>query len=299
MSKKILNKPLYKVNGKQIYYSNFLNALRKSGIRKGDTIFVHTSVSSFGKPYIFDDDSLLQTLVEALKESVGPQGTIIMPAFSYSFWKKKPYDIKNTKSEVGVLTEYFRKRPDVSRTSHPNHSAAIWGKHKDYLLQIGKDTFNKDSIFGKLHHLRGKIVFFGAPFSSCTYIHYIEQMHKIPYRYMREYRGIIINKGKEYEDEITVSYKYITFFTLLFELEKHLLEKGLLKEVKLGKGKILAIETDAFFKEGMNLLDKDVYFFLRNEPKIFRIFNKASYFFLRNEPKIFKVLDNIVSRFFE
>jgi hypothetical protein len=86
---------------------------------------------------------------------------------------------------------------------------------------------------------------------------------------------------------------------LLFELQNQSLEKGLLKEVKFGNGKILAIETDAFFKEGMNLLDKDVYFFLRNEPKIFRIFNKASYFFLRNEPKIFKVLDNIVSRFFE
>jgi len=293
----MLSKPLYKVDGKRIYYSDFLDALKASGIKKGDTIFVHSSVSAFGKLQVLDDNFLLQALIDTLKESVGNQGTIIMPTFSYSFWENKSYDASSSKSKVGVLTEYFRKQVDVSRTSHPNHSVAVWGKHKDYLLKIGKDTFDKNSIFGKLHHLYGKIVFFGAPFQSCTYVHYIEQMRTVPYRYMRKHRGKIINKGIEYEDEITVYYKYFPFFTLLSQLEKHLLEKKLMKESRLGKGKIQVIGADTLFREGTNLLNNDIYSFLKNEPKIFRIFNRISYFFLKNEPKIFGLLNNFISRF--
>lgn len=292
----MLNKPLYKLEGKQIYYSDFLNALKAIGIKKGDVIFVHSSVSAFGKLQIFDDTLLMQTLTDALKESVGEQGTIIMPTFSYSFWKNKTYDVENSKSEVGVLTEYFRKQTDVSRTLHPNHSVAVWGKHKDFLLKVGKDTFDKNSIFGKLRNLHGKIVFFGAPFQSCTYVHYIEQMHTVPYRYMRKHHGKIINKGKEYKDEITVYYKYFPFFTLLSLLEKQLLEKKLMKEIALGKGKIQVIEADTLLKEGTSLLDNDIYSFLKNEPKIFGIFNRISYFFLKNEPKIFGLLNNFISR---
>ena len=287
---------LYKTDGKELYYSDFVNALKNVGISKGDVIFVHSSVSSFGKLSTFDTAFLLKTLINFFKESVGSNGTIILPTFSYSFSKNEPYDIVNSKSKVGILTEYFRKQQEVSRTIHPNHSVAVWGKHKSELLKIGKDTFDKDSIFGKLHKLNGKIVFFGAPFQSCTYVHYIEQMHGVPYRYMKKIKGKIIDGNKEYEDEFTFYVKYVVFFTLLSELEKYLLEKKLMKEVKLGHGKILVVDADVLLKEGQKLLDKDIFFFLKNEPKIFRIFNKFSCFFLKKEPKILKWLNDVASK---
>ena len=142
---------LYKLDGKELYYPDFINALKNVDIKKGDTIFVHSSVSAFGKLSTFDTEFLLKTLINSLKESVGDNGTIILPTFTYSFLKNEPYDKTNSKSKVGTLTEYFSKQPDVSRTVHPNHSVAIWGKHKSELLKIGKDTFDNASIFGKLH----------------------------------------------------------------------------------------------------------------------------------------------------
>jgi len=294
------SEPLYEVGDKKVHYSDFANALREAGIKKGDTIFVHSDISLFGKLCASDKDLLLGSLVDSLKESVGEEGTIIMPTFTYSFSKNQPYDVENSKSTVGVLTEFFRKQPNVSRTIHPNHSAAVWGKHKKYLIDVSKDTFDKDSIFGKFHQLKGKLVFFGVSLTnSCTFIHYVEQMHGVPFRYMKEIKGKIIKEGKEYEDEFFFYRKYQFFFVSMLKLEKHLLEKGLLKEVKVGKGIISIIDSDDMFKEAYKLLNKDIYFFLKNEPFIFRLFNICIYPFLKYAPWFVMALDNLFSKFLQ
>lgn len=262
-------KALYITKNKTIYYSDFVRALKECGIKKGDTIFVHSDISVFGKLYNLDRASLLKSLIDTLKESVGKTGTIIMPVFSYSFCNNELFDIKNSKSTVGVLTEFFRNDPDVIRTTHPIFSSAVWGKYKNQLSKISKDSFDADSIFGKLYQLKGKIVFFGAPFRSCTYLHYIEQAHGVPYRFLKTFKGKIKNGDTEYEDEYTYLVRYIDRNIILDtkRLEEHLLQNKLMKEAQLGNGKILMIKSDTLLKEGYSLLDKDIYFFLEEVPR--------------------------------
>ena len=288
--------PLYEHDGKKIYHSHFVKALRDAGINKGDIAFVHSRVSAFGKLLAFDKNFLMQSLTDSIKDAVGKDGMIIMPTFSYSFDKNEAFDLNNTQSTVGALTEFFRKQDDVVRTSHPNHSVAIWGSNKYDLSNTGKGTFDENSIFGKLHKLNGKIIFFGAPFRSCTFIHYIEQMHKVPYRYMKKFRGKVIINGNEHDEEISFYNKYSVFFSSFSGLEKHLLEKGIIKNVKVGAGNIMVVECKDLFKEGYKLLDKDIFFFLKNNPVIFGIFNKLSYPFLRYFPFPVRILDKIVSK---
>ena len=291
------NQPLYESEDKKIYYSDFVNALSLAGIKEGDVVFVHSDISAFGKLLLFDRKLLLQTLIDSIKEAVGEDGTIIMPTFTYSFDKNETYDVENTKSTVGTLTEFFRKQEDVSRTIHPSHSVVVLGGHKNELLNIGKDTFGQGSVFEKFHKLNGKLVFFGTPFhEACTFIHYIEQMYEVPYRYMRKYKGKIIKDDKEYEDEFLFYYKYSFFYTDMLSLEKHLKENGLLKEVKAGEGNISVIESDNLLKEGLKLLDKDVFFFLKNN-SIFKVFNVCIYPFLKYAQWLVKIADKAASRF--
>ncbi len=294
---------LYYANSTPITKKNFVNALKEVGVNKGDIIMVHSSISSFGKLGTFEKDFLLQSLIDSLKESVGNKGIIIMPTFTYSFFKNEPYDVKNSKSTVGVLTEYFRKQPDVNRTIHPTHSVAICGRHKDMLLNIGKDSFDKASIFGKLHQMNGKIVFLGVPFhKACTFIHYIEQIHGVPYRYMKKIEGKIINGNKKYEDEFDFYYKYACFFNSFLNFEKHLLKKGLIKEVKIGHSTISMIQCDDLLKEGCKLLEKDIFFLLRNDKAIFKLINNGLYFFLVYIPWPLRILNEAganIFRFFK
>jgi len=288
--------PLYEYEGKKIYSYHFVNALRDVGINNGDAVFVHSRVSAFGKLLAFDKNFLLQSLTNSIKDAVGSDGTIIMPTFSYSFDRNEAFDVNNTQSTVGTLTEFFRKHPGVIRTVHPNHSVAIWGRNKYTLSNIGKDTFDENSIFGKLYKLNGKIVFLGAPFQSCTFIHYIEQMHKVPYRYMKKFSGKIIIDGKEQNEEITFYSKYGVFFSSFSDFEKHLLEKGIMKSAKVGAGNIMAAECEDIFDEGYKLLDKDIYFFLKNYPIMFGLLNKISYPFLKYFPLPIRILDKMVSK---
>jgi len=290
------NPLLYESGDKKIYYSDFVNALRQAGIKEGDVVFVHSDISAFGKLLLFDRKLLLQTLTDSIKEVVGEDGTIIMPTFTYSFDKNEAYDTENTKSTVGNLTEFFRKQEGVNRTMHPNHSVAVWGRHKKELMEISKDTFGQGSVFEKFHKLGGKLVFFGTSFhEACTFIHYIEQMYEVPYRYMKSYKGRIIKDGREYEDEFSFYYKYSFFYTDMLSLEKHLKENELLKEVKAGEGSISVIESDSLLKEGLKLLDKDIYFFLKNN-SIFKIFNVCIYPFLGYAPWLVKIAVRAASK---
>ena len=59
--------PLYEHEGGKIYHSHFVKALGDAGINKGDTVFVHSRVSAFGKLLTFDKNFLMQSFLYTLK----------------------------------------------------------------------------------------------------------------------------------------------------------------------------------------------------------------------------------------
>jgi len=259
---------LYEVDNKNIYCSDIIDSFKKAGLQEGDTIFVHSDISVFGKLKTTDRGFFLEALIDAIKETVGVSGTIIMPTFTYSFCKNETYDVRNSKSDVGTLSEFFRKQSDVIRTNHPIFSVAIWGKNKSKYIDIGRDCFDNSSIFGKLHKDKAKIVFFGAPFNSCTYIHHIEQMMPIKYRYFKTFKGKIKMDDNEYEDEYTYFVRHLDKNVILdtTKLERYLLNNNLMKQAILGNGEILVIDSDLLFDEGTKMLKKFPYFFLKEAP---------------------------------
>lgn len=61
-----------------ILKQDLLEGLQSIGIEKGQSIMVHTSLSSFG--YVCGG---AQVIIEALLEGVGEEGTIMMPTQSW------------------------------------------------------------------------------------------------------------------------------------------------------------------------------------------------------------------------
>ncbi len=254
--------PLYTFETQTISYKDILERLQEAGIQKGDVVFVHSDIAAFGKLATNNRELLMDNIIWALKDAVGEEGTIIMPAFTYSFCRSKEYDQQYSPSTVGVLTEYFRKQPEVDRTLHPIFSAAIWGKRKKEILNVGPDSFGKDSIFAKLHQLQGKILFLGAPFQSGTYMHYVEQSYNVPYRYFKYFQGTVRSNGRSFSDTARFFVRdlenNVTYSAA--KLEQCLLEKGLMKKVKIGAGEILLVDGEALYKEAFSCLQKDINF---------------------------------------
>jgi len=73
---------------------------------------------------------LIKILTEYFKK-----GIILIPTFSYSFTKNEVFDPINTKSDVGIFSEIFRKKKNVFRTNHPNFSFAIKGNQSENYLK--------------------------------------------------------------------------------------------------------------------------------------------------------------------
>jgi len=256
---------LYQSKNGLILYSDFIRAIRSVGIKKGDTIFVHSDVSAFGKILAENRDLFFESFVNILKTIVGKEGTIIMPTFTYSMTGGKIFDVNNSPSTVGALTEYFRKQSDVKRTVEPILSVAIWGNRKKYLSQVGNDSYGRGSIFDKFHALKGKILLLGT--RSCTFFHHIESMHEVPYRFKKKFNGKIRNQGKTYDSEFIylarrLDKNSVSHFSIAAD---DLLKKGLFKKIKLGNSAIASVKSGVLFKEVYKKLDSDVNYYLNSD----------------------------------
>lgn len=260
---------LYTHNETTIYDTDFLNTLRILGVSRGDVLFIHSDVTIFGKLATENKLILLPTLVDVFKKAVGPDGTIVMPTFTYSYCRKKPFDVQNTPSTVGALTNFFRQVPGVVRSTHPLFSVGAWGKHKERMLKTGKDSFGPESSFAALRELNATIVLFGVTFEACTFLHYIEQEHQVPYRFMKTFDGTFIDaESRTHEDSCTYFVRPLgeNIVNDMTRITPYVREKKLVREASIGNGQVTVIRANDLYAATMHLLDTDPYYLLAQTP---------------------------------
>lgn len=152
------------------------------GVQAGDTVFVHSALSSLG--YV---EGGAQTVVEALLDAVGPEGTVTVPTFT--FYPPAPgdyldpaqyvFDPKTTPSTLGKVTEVLRLRPDAVRSLHPTHSVAAVGRHKRFLTEAHATSeypYGLTSPFYRLVEVDGKIVCLGVSIAFVSFYHVLEDI---------------------------------------------------------------------------------------------------------------------------
>jgi aminoglycoside 3-N-acetyltransferase len=167
-------------------FSDLVAAFSSAGIAPRDTLLVHSSYKSFGGV-----EGGPQAVVDALLEALGEGGTLIMPNFNFDFCKGAPWDVRSTPSHMGAMTELVRTDPRAKRVFHPIYSFAIIGRHAEYLTaERYTSSYGRDSVFGKLRALDGKIMVIGLSYTnSMTFFHHVEEMEGVDYRYMKSFSG--------------------------------------------------------------------------------------------------------------
>lgn len=117
-------------NSTTISLGELNTALLSLGIQQGDSIMVHSSFRCISA-------SAIETIT-MLQNLVGENGNILMPTHPDMKCDEKGllhYDPDNSPSTVGYLTECFRQMPNVTRSTHPFSSIAVWGKNKEWFLE--------------------------------------------------------------------------------------------------------------------------------------------------------------------
>ena len=164
--------------------------------KKKSIFFIHTDLTHYNAKsnnWYEKCSNLYKFLNQKFKND-----TILLPAFSWSFCKTKKFDIKSTPSEVGIFTEYFRNQKGVKRSNHPIFSIAAKGENSNlFTSNLSHSSTGEGSIFERLRTFDTYIIFFGSGFiQSCTFLHYIEQMAKIDYRYSKFFEGSVKDGNK-------------------------------------------------------------------------------------------------------
>ena len=102
--------------------------LRALGLQSGDAVMVHSSYKSLGG--VVGGPS---TVVEALLEVLGPQGTLVVPTFTHS--GTTHFDPQTSPSLNGAITEAARAHAQAVRSWHPTHAVTAIGPAASELVR--------------------------------------------------------------------------------------------------------------------------------------------------------------------
>ena len=202
--------------------------LQKLGINEDDAIVVHSSYKALlGNEKI---DGGPEAVIKILKETV-KSGTLMLPTLSYEYVtvENRAFDIMNTPSCVGILTEVMRKSEGVYRSAHPTHSIAVWGKDAQAITEAHLKDFTPVGPNSPLHELKrrkGKIVMLGCGLRPNTSMHGVEEMVIPEYLYGPNYDyQLTLSDGKSLMQNILshgfngVEQRYDRILDLLAETE--------------------------------------------------------------------------------
>lgn len=164
------------------------SALESLKIPTNKIYIIHSSLLKFG---IIEGG--LKALMGCIWDILGSSSTILMPAFTFSYGNSRFWSYRNSKSEVGALSEYFRIQSNVSRTIHPFHSVAFVGQASE-LFQCNEQisSFGENSPFDVLYKTNSYNISIGCELDGgATFLHHAEEMAKVPYRVYKDFPGTV------------------------------------------------------------------------------------------------------------
>jgi aminoglycoside 3-N-acetyltransferase len=248
-------------------------ALSAAGLREGDGVFVHGSLSRFGHI-----EGGPETVLAALEDVLGPEGLIVMPTFplvggTEEYLAGDPvFDVGRTPSTMGALSERFRVSPGTVRSLHPTHPVSARGPGAEELVAGHADAstpFGDGTPFARMIERGAVQVWFGVDLRIFTIYHAFECLRPagfpIPVFHERRFAARCVDeRGRERTVETLVHDPAIgrQKNPTRAELRRRLTEAGVLHTEPLGRGEILTArmpelmhELERLLQEGLTIYD--------------------------------------------
>lgn len=241
----------------------FTEALRSSGLCRGDLVFSHSNIAFFGLPEEGRNaDVAVQVIMNAFFDVIGDGGTLIVPTFTYSFPDGKIFDVQNSSGNGGVFAEAIRNHKDSYRSIDPSVSvAAIGSDAKSLTENMPVNSYGPGSFFERFYSAGGKICNLNFDAGS-TFIHFVERQLNVSYRFDKKFTGIIRNAGREYEvaHELYVRYLHPDTEAVFEPFDRCAQELKVCNKVSVGRGAITVLTAEGTYSLVDRMLKKKPYF---------------------------------------
>lgn len=182
-------------------FKKLVEDLQNLTLTKGDSVIVHSSLKSMGNV-----EGGAKTVIDALSEVIGEDGTLLFPAFTFSTSNvTSEFSILETPVCIGTIAETFRHEKGVLRSFHPSHSVCARGPlAKAYIEghELDETPMGPNSPYRKLPKYNAKILLLGCGLSPNSFFHAIEEVAQLPYTLrdkqiykMTDAQGNVTEKG--------------------------------------------------------------------------------------------------------
>ena len=250
--------------------NDFFKVLDGFNIRGTKYLYVHTGLTfGFPNPKL-TKKQLLESILSIFEKF--EIENIIFPTFTFSFCNGEDFDVNKSKTKMGAINEFARKMPNAIRSTDPLMSNVLIGNDIDLVTKLSKNSVGEGCTFDKLHKRKGvKFLFFGTKVGDCfTYMHYIEKMVNVDYRYDRIFSGSITNNNETFTSSYNLFVRYKNIFPGdgSYKYEEMLLKNNISKRVSIGDSSITILEESSAYDLYVDLITKNPTYFL-NPTSIF------------------------------
>lgn len=278
---------------------SLLSDLRAAGIEAGDTVFVHSSLSRIG-----DVDGGAATIVNVLREAVGENGTVVMPAYLSAddyvaaLHDGTQVDLRTAKSVTGKITEAFRTTEGTRRSSHPFSSCVAAGARANYIVsehEAEARICHERSPLARVIELDGKLLCLGTDIGTISLYHCAEDMWpSFPFcTYGAPFEGTYIDAdGNHVRRELRRYDASISQYRIdqphgewiRDRLRERFHSIGLLKSFTFGAAPSYVIGAKRLFAETKALASAGITIYSRKTPETLAAFHELQQGITREEP---------------
>ena len=242
----------------QYSQTDLVNGLRMAGLCSGDIVFFQVSHLTLGPAECGSSGrEVCESLYSAMREVIGDEGTMLLPAFSMSFYRNENFDTQTTPSIQGgwssslEFLEYFRRLPEVVRSADPMLSVAGLGPLAEKLLtRLPNTSYGKDCLYERLLKSGGKICGIGVGLAQTPFLHYVEEASGVPFRYKKLFTGYIGQNGKRSKQGwvLSVPIQAVNGLPDGTRLEKMARCEGLSRVADVGLGEVVTIDCGSLYE---------------------------------------------------
>ncbi|MDT8340393.1 MAG: AAC(3) family N-acetyltransferase [Longimicrobiales bacterium] len=244
--------------------------LRSLGVREGDTLMVHSSfpaTSGFtGKP---------GDVIDALREVIGTGGHIMMVSLPYTgatvdhLERGLVFDVRRTPSRMGIVSEFFRRRPGVLRSLHPSHPILVEGPEAGAMVRGHEEALfpcGPGSPFQAGMDRDGKIVLLDAPLSTMTLFHWLEHelRERLPFPLYHEpaYEAMVVDAAGERRTVRTLAFSREAIRRRRDNvLHREMWRRGVVARGRVGNSTVLVCRMREVAACALDMADRGVFFY--------------------------------------
>lgn len=210
--------------------------LRALGVRPGSNLMVHSSLRTIGPV-----EGGAEAVVAALRDVLGPSGTLLAPTISGGVGPGQPlFHPRRTPSTVGYLTEYLRGLPGALRSLHPVHSVAALGPAAGFFTggHLEANTpWSPETPFGRLvRDPEADILFLGVSLNYNSCYHALEIEARLPGIHTAESTTLLVVGEDGVNREVTHHWHHPGTRRFFPDTEHFLAAQGCLAWGRTGRG---------------------------------------------------------------